>query len=161
MGGCLIDRVMSQSEFGELVGITQQAVSDLQRRGVLRVNVTGHTWLLAYCEHLREEAAGRAGVLADASAALKIAQRQEVELRLAVKRGEFAAIGDLERAIAGVGRRVVAILEGIVPAIKRRMPSADPEILTLVGAEIVRARNEAATMSLSAIDDRDPDEAEK
>ena len=87
MGGCLIDRALSQGEFAALVGITQQAVSDLQRRSVLKLNVTGQAWLIDYCAHLREEAAGRAGVLAAASVALKNSQRAEDAFMWSAPRG--------------------------------------------------------------------------
>lgn len=51
---------MKQSDFGRLVGISQPAVSGLISRGVLEEGASGSMWLLAYCRHLRETAAGRA-----------------------------------------------------------------------------------------------------
>lgn len=53
MGGCLIDRALFQGEFLALVRITQQAVSDLQRRGVLKLNATGQAWLIVPAIRLR------------------------------------------------------------------------------------------------------------
>ena len=51
---------LKQAEFGELVGISQPAVSDLLARGVLTDGESGGVWLKQYCRHLREIAAGRA-----------------------------------------------------------------------------------------------------
>lgn len=151
MGGCVIDRVLTQGEFGQLVGITQQAVSDLQRRGVLKPNVTGQTWLLAYCAHLREEAAGRAGALAEASAGLKTAQRQEVELRLALKRREAAPVAVIELVLAKVGRQCAAKLDALVPALRLRWPDVTAEQLKLVEAEVATVRNLMAEVSLASL----------
>jgi len=43
---------MTQTAFGQLVGISQQAVSDLLRRDVLQAAGTGEVWLHQYCAHL-------------------------------------------------------------------------------------------------------------
>jgi terminase small subunit / prophage DNA-packing protein len=158
MGGCVLDRVLTQAEFGELVGITQQAVSDLARRGVLKPNVTGLAWLRAYCSHLREEAAGRAGVLADASAALKNVQREEVELRVALKRREAAPVSVIALVLAKVGRQCAGILDGLIPAIRRRWPSVTAEQLKFIDAEVARVRNLMASVS---IDDLKPDDKDE
>lgn len=157
MGGCVIDLncTLSQGEFAALVGITQQAVSDLQRRGVLRHNTVGSAWLLAYCEHLREEAAGRAGLLADSSAKLKDAQRAEVELRLALKRREVAPVAVISQVLARVGRQAAAVLEGLVPDLRRRWPDVSAEQLKLVEEAVVRVRNLMSGLTL--VDVHQPD----
>lgn len=43
----------TQAEFGQMVGITQQAVSDLMRRGILLPDQSAQTWLDRYLTHLR------------------------------------------------------------------------------------------------------------
>lgn len=139
---------MTQSEFADLVGVTQQAVSDLVKRGVLRPNLTAATWLREYCAHLREEAAGRAGTLADASAALKIAQRQEVELRLAIKRRQYVPLEVLQMVIGRGARKAVSALAGLPPKIHRRWPTVQPDQMALIEEEIARARNAIASMSI-------------
>ena len=147
----MLERVVTQAEFAALVGITQQAVSDLASRGVLKPNTAGGGWLLAYCQHLREQAAGRAGELASASAALKRSQREEVELRLAIKRRQFAPVAVLQVVVARGARRAEAVLATIVPNVRRRWPDIKAEHLAVIEAEIVRARNEVAGVSIDAV----------
>ena len=151
MGGCVLDRVMTQAEFGDLVGITQQAVSDLQRRGVLKSNVTGKAWLLAYCEQLRQEAAGRAGKLAEARAALDNERREEIAMRNAIKRAEYAPVALIEQVLARVGRQVAGVLDGLVPSIRLRWPDVTSDQLQIIEGEVARARNTAAQISLQQV----------
>ena len=156
----MLDRVATQSERGALVGISQQAVSDFDRQHRVSENITAAGWLQLYCRHLREEAAGRAGRLADASAALKERQREEVELRLAIKRRQFAPITDLEAAIAYVAARVASILEGLVPALSRRCPQIDADALAVIEEVVAKARQAAAEMSLDVLTKDDTDGGE-
>ena len=44
-----LDTVLTQAEFGDLVGIGQPAVSDLMARKVINDGQTASQWLLAYC----------------------------------------------------------------------------------------------------------------
>lgn len=156
----LADRMMSQREFGDLVGIGESAVSDLMARGVLRPNLTGQAWLHAYCKHLREQAAGRAGALAEASAALKLEQRDEVAMRNAIKRREYAPVAVISQVLAKVGRQCAGILDGLVPGIRLRWPEVSSDQLKLVEAEVARARNLMAAMSMADLVDPDDAEAE-
>lgn len=155
----MLDRVVTQSEFAELVGITQPAVSDLVKRGVLRPNLTGATWLREYCAHLREEAAGRAGTLADASAALKNAQRVEVEMRTAIKRKEYVPVGLIAQVLGHIGRQAATAFDSIKPGIRLRWPDITAEQLDYIDAEITRARNLVAGMSLASLPVEDDEAA--
>lgn len=155
-----LDRALTQGEFAALVGITQQAVSDLQRRHVLRTDVTGAAWLLAYCEHLREQAAGRAGQLAEARAALDNERREEIAMRNAVKRREFLPAVMIAQVVALAGRQIAGILDGVVPAVRRRWPDISAEQLRVLETEIVRARNVAAGINTGMLlEDAAEDEA--
>lgn len=53
-----LDTQATQSDFARLVGISQNAVWKHVGRS-LHMGETYRTWLLAYCEHLRYESAGR------------------------------------------------------------------------------------------------------
>ena len=89
-----------QIEFGVLVGISQQAVSDLITRRVLSEDGTAGQWLREYCGHLREQAAGRnadGGMnLATERARLSRAQAEIAEMNLAERRGSLVPIAELE-----------------------------------------------------------------
>ena len=156
----MLDRILTQSEFGQLVGITQQAVSDLVRAGVLKPNLTGQAWLHAYCERLREEAAGRAGRLADARAALDEERRSEIAMRNAAKRRELLSVGVMSEVIARVGRKSRVIFESIIPALRLRFPELSADQLRLIESELARARNELASMSVTHSDDDDAEDDE-
>lgn len=147
----MLNRTCDQAEFANLVGITQPAVSDLQRRGVLRDGGTGQVWLKAYCEHLREQAAGRAGLLAEASAALKQEQRDEVAMRNELKRRQYAPVSLLAQVLARAGLHCARILDGLVPAIHQNWQDASVEQSKLIEGEVAKARNVWAAMSLDTM----------
>jgi phage terminase Nu1 subunit (DNA packaging protein) len=148
---------MTQTEFGRLVGISQQAVSDLLRRDVLTPDEPAGTWLIDYCKHLREQAAGRAAEggldLATERAALAREQRERIAMQNAVTRRELAPVAVLEMALATMGRKVAAVLEAIPVSIKRRSTNLTAEDIAIITGEINRARNIAAAAQLEDEDD--------
>lgn len=154
---------MTQTAFGRLVGISQQAVSDLLRREVLLPGQPGATWLECYCAHLREQAAGRAAAgeldLAAERAALAREQRDRIAMQNAVTRRELAPIATLEMALATVGRKISAVLESIPVSIKRRSKNLTAEDIAIITGEINRARNIAAAAQLEE-DDGDVGDSE-
>lgn len=99
----LSDDAVTQGRFAELIGISQPAVSDLLKRGVLSRDATATTWLLEYCTNLREQAAGRqadGGLnLATERARLSRAQADIAELNLRERRGELVPIAGLEHKL--------------------------------------------------------------
>jgi phage terminase Nu1 subunit (DNA packaging protein) len=146
----------SQSEFGELIGVSQQAVSDLVSRGVLAVGSSAQAWLWAYCAHMREVAAGRAtnGDLNLATERARLAREQadKVAMQNAVMRREYAPVSLLAHSVARTGRQIAVILEAIPVQLKRRS-SISIEDLEFITTDIVKARNLAATMRLDLDDD--------
>jgi len=151
-----LSQASSQAVFGELVGISQQAVSDLVSRSVLMPGDTAGSWLHAYCSHLREQAAGRAAAgdldLAGERAALARVQRERIEMQNAVTRRELAPVALLESALATIGRQVAAILEAIPVNIKRRSNNLTSEDIQFMVEEIAKARNLAAQAQLEMKD---------
>lgn len=147
---------MTQTEFGDLVGVSQQAVSDLLKRDVLRAGYPAGVWLHAYCSHLREQAAGRAAAgdldLAAERAALARVQRERIEMQNALTRRESAPVALLESAVATIGRKIAAVLESIPVTIKRRSKNLTAEDIEIITTEITRARNIAATAQLEQED---------
>lgn len=153
-----LSETMTQSEFGQLVGVSQQAVSDLLKRDVLLPAQPASVWLHAYCSHLREHAAGRAASgdldLAAERAALARAQRERIEMQNAETRRESAPVVLLEMAVASIGRKVAAVLEAVPVKIKRRSKNLTAEDIEIITAEITKARNIAAS---ALFDMEDPD----
>ena len=56
-----LDKRATQSGFARLVGVSQASIWKHVGRS-LHMGGTYRTWLLAYCEHLRFEAAGRSDI---------------------------------------------------------------------------------------------------
>jgi len=166
----VIDRAVSQAEFGALVGVSQQAVSELVRSGALAEGATAGEWLLAYCARLREQAAGRAGVdgglnLAQERAALAREQRLGIEIRNATLRGQYAAISLLSEALATASQSVAERIDQLPAALRKACPHLAAGDIDTIMATMADARNAwvAATASIvsarieSADDDEDAD----
>lgn len=150
---------VSQTAFAELVGISQPAVSEMISRGVLVTGGSAHQWLIAYCAHIREIAAGRATNgdldLATERARLASEQANKVAMQNAIMRREYAAVSLLARSVAKTGRQIAVILEAIPVQLKRRSNIAVEDI-EFIATEIVKARNLAANMRIELEDDETP-----
>lgn len=148
---------LNQTAFAALIGVSGPAVSQMFARGTLSAEMTTGEMLLAYCSHLREQAAGRQGDgdlnLPTERAWLAREQRIRIELQNAVTRRELAPVVVIEEVLAKAGSRVAGILESIPGNIRRRIPRLTMDELNVVSAEIVRARNIAASVSLDDIGD--------
>lgn len=85
---------ISQAKFATIVGISAPAVSKLCQREILKSGATAGEWIVAYCKHVRESAAGRRGELDLVDERAKLAQRQteKLEMELAEKRGELVPV---------------------------------------------------------------------
>lgn len=152
---------MTQARFGDLVGITQPAVSDLVRRKILPDGASADEWLLAYCDHLREMAAGRggegAGELVAERARLAREQADKIAMQNAVTRGELAPAYVLEEVLSRAGARTARLLETIPGTLRRRLPQLSSDDITVVTAIVAKARNLAAAMRLADVDANDDD----
>lgn len=160
IGGCMVFDMnisMKQDAFGELVGISQQAVSDLLARGILSPDRPARVWLREYCSHLRETAAGRLAEggleLATERALLAREQRIRIALENAQTRKELAPVSLMAEVLAKAGSRMGGIFDGIVPKLRRRNANLTAAELDLVAAEIAKARNYVASMSLADLDE--------
>ena len=153
-----VDVPMTQAKFGRLVGVSQSAVSDMQARGVLPAEGIGHAWVLAYCEHLREIAAGRMsetgddGLTAERTRLTK-EQADAQEMKNAVTRGELAPVAVLEDVLTTAAGKVAAVFDAIPAKIRRRLPDLPMAGVRIVAEEVGKARNIVAAMKLP-----DPDE---
>lgn len=138
----MIPGKLTQAEFGALVGISQQAVSELVRSGVLAEAGTGAQWLLAYCHRLREQAAGRSDMLSTRRAELALAQRESIEIKNAVLRGQYASIQLLAEVLATASQAVSQRFEHLPGRLKKACPDLPTAAIDEVMANIARARNE-------------------
>lgn len=152
---------MTQAAFGDLVGITQPAVSEMVRRKILPDGAAGDEWLLAYCDHLREMAAGRGGEsgaeLVAERARLAREQADKIAMQNAVTRGELAPAYVLEEVLSRAGARAARLLETIPGTLRRRLPQLSSDDIAVVTGIVAKARNLAAAMKLADVDAADDD----
>lgn len=155
----------TQDKFGVLVGISRQAVSSLLARGHLPQDGTFGDWLLAYCERLRNAAAGR-GTSGDGEsldlvqerAALARSQREAQDLKNAIARGEYAPIEVITATLANAAKVVADALDVLPMRIKARNPDLPPEALQLIVETMAQARNDMAD-SVAELADGSEDES--
>ncbi len=149
---------ITQAEFAQLVGVSEARVSQMLAEGALPRGASGHSWLLAYAERLREQAAGRASAeaggldLVQERAGLARSQREAQEMKNQVMRGEWAPIGLLEDVLAAAAAGVVDRFEQLDGALKKAAPDLPAAARDVVHKQIADARNEwiRATASLAA-----------
>lgn len=149
----------TQQEFGELVGISQQAVSRLQTEGVMREGASLGAWLLGYCDRLREQAAGRMGSEVDGldlvqeRAALARAQREAQELKNAVARSEYAPIGLLADVLGRASSSVVDRFDLLEGSLRKSCPDISDDVLLTVLGVVTAARNEWVRATTTLVDE--------
>lgn len=151
------EEVVTQEGFGEMVGISQQAVSNLVSRGVLTPGASTDAWIIGYCSHLREVAGGRvaAGDLDLATERARLAREHAAKLTMQnnMTRRQLAPTHLLEEILAKAGNKAAAILDTIPSAIQRRVPALNEDAIAAIAREVAKARNMAASLTLSAFDD--------
>ena len=142
-----LDQQATQAAFGELVGIAQPSVSTLMTEGKLPSAGTLRELLLAYCQRLRDQAAGRMGEnttldLVQERAALAREQREGQAIKNAVARREYAPIGLLSDVLALASSAVVDRFDQLEGALRKACPDLPDEAKTTVQQVIASARNE-------------------
>lgn len=156
----VIDQQVTQAEFAAAVGISQQAVSELVRAGVLPAGASAGQWLLAYCERLREQAAGRMGQsggldLVQERAALAREQRLGLEIKNAALRGEFAPIDWLGKLLATASQAVAERFDHLPGLLKKTAPDMPDTARDQLMTALANMRNEwvkqTAEISAAAI----------
>lgn len=145
-----------------IVGISQPAVSDLIKRDVIKENSPAGVWLLDYCAHLREQAAGRMGTdttldLVTERARLAKEQADKVAFQNAIKRGELSPTVLLEEVLAKGANQINGILDAIPGSIRRRVPSLKHEEVDLISIEIAKCRNVISQLTLADLTEIEPD----
>ncbi|WP_442769866.1 hypothetical protein [Zoogloea ramigera] len=157
-----LNEVVTQAEFGYMVGLAQQTVSEFVARGVLKPGESAACWIASYCSHLREmaEARAAAGDLDLATERARLAREHTIKLAMQnnVMRRELAPTHLLEEILAKTGARVSAILDTTPNRIARHVPSLSVADLAAIRHQVAKASAIAAGMSLSDLDhDADAD----
>lgn len=156
--GELLDVACSQADFAEAVGLSEARVSQLVSDGVIPRGETAHNMLLAYCERLRDQAAGRAGTevggldLVQERAALAREQRIAQALKNSVARGEYAPVGLLADVLGAAASAVADRFDQLEGALRKASPDITDDVLGAVLAVVTSARNEWIRATASLVD---------
>ncbi len=146
--------MLIQKTIAEHLDLTQQAVSQIMDElGINWKSASLKQIRVAYIRRLREQAAGRAAVgdldLAGERARLAKEQADRVAMQNAVTRGELAPVILIEQVLAAAASKVAGVFDAIPGMVRRRAPRLSHEELDLIAAEIAKARNFVAAMSLA------------
>lgn len=169
-----LDSIISQQDFAEMIGVSEARVSQLVSEGIIARGDTALQWNIAYCERLRDQAAGRLGSevggldLVQERAALARSQRISQDLKNNISKGEFAPIGLLSDVLGMASSAVVDRFEQLEGALRKSCPTLPDEAKATVMQVIASARNEwirstskLVNESIDAMtaDDEDDDDA--
>lgn len=162
-----LDAPISQAEFAQMVGVSEASISSRVSSGVLVRGDTAHEWLITYCEHLRDTAAGRGSGafggldLVQERAALARSQREAQDLKNAVARGEYAPIGLLADVLGKASAAVVGRMDQIEGTLRKACPDLSQEALDAVLNIMAKARNDwIANTAKLVVEDVDALDAE-
>jgi len=161
-----LEQAPSQAGFAATVGLSQPAVSRIVRKGIVPAGGTFGEWLQAYCSHLREQAAGRAG---DKQVNLTARRAEESEMKTNLLRLEYQQkLGvlilaemaeDVLRDWAGFANREYGIsTENIVAAIESEHGIAidREQVAKIAGATIERVRTHAEAIGRRLLGNGEP-----
>ena len=165
-----LDAPISQAEFAQIVGVSEASISSRVSSGVLVRGDTAHEWLITYCEHLRDTAAGRGSGglggldLVQERAALARSQREAQDLKNAVARGEYAPIGVLADVLGQASSAVVDRMDQVEGHLRKACPDLPEDARVVVLRVLADARNEwirsTAQLVSAAVDVMEAEESE-
>lgn len=143
-----LDGTAVQAIVGDVVGVSQQAISALVTDGKLPEGLTLGETIQAYCHRLREQAAGRMGDevggldLSQERAALAREMRHGHEIKNAVARGTYADIQLLADVLSAASQAVVERFDQLPGMLKKACPDLPDAAREQVMVAIAAARNE-------------------
>ena len=165
-----MEQQATQASLAALVGVTQPTISKLMADGKIPAAGTLGELLLAYCQRLRDQAAGRVGSevggldLVQERAALAREQREGQAIKNAVARKEFAPVGLLADVLGMAASSVVDRFDQLEGSLRKACPDLPDEAKTTIQQVIASARNEWIRSTERSVFDRidsmltDPDE---
>lgn len=142
-----MDAPAVQTIVASVVGVSKQAISAMVQEGKLPPSGTNGDLIAAYCERLREQAAGRIGSevggldLPQERAALAREQRIAQALKNRVARGEYAPVGMLADVLGRASSAVVDRFDQLEGSLRKACPSLDEDALAAVQVVLAGARN--------------------
>lgn len=141
----MIAEIATTKELAELLGISQQKIRDLEKRGLVRKLKRNQfdvsESVRVYCEHLRGVASGRGNEeqvvsLADERALLAKAQRRSVEIKNEVAEGKYVEADAVEARWSEILRNVRSGVLACKSRILQRLPHLEREDGEEIEAEL-------------------------
>lgn len=138
----------TQKALGDLVGVSQQAIGAMVSDGKISLECSLGEALQAYCQRLRDQAAGRVGAevggldLVQERAALAREQRLGIEIKNATLRREYSPVALLAEVLATASQSVVERLDHLPGLLKKSCPDLPDVAREQVMTTIASARNE-------------------
>lgn len=151
---------VQQSVIAEIVGVSKQAINALVQEGKLPDCKTTGEMVAAYCERLRDQAAGRLGDvpggldLVQERAALAREQRIAQKLKNDVASGEYAPIGLLSDILGIASSAVVDRMDQMEGTLRKSCPGIDEDVMTIVLRVMANARNEWIRSTMKIVTDK-------
>lgn len=147
----------TQTSLASLVGVTQPTISNLMAEGKIPPAGTMGELLLAYCQRLRSQAAGRLGEeggldLVQERAALAREQRIGQAIKNGVARKEYAPVGLLADVLGTASSAVVDRFDHLEGMLAKSCPDLPEEAKTAVLTVIADARNEWIRSTAKLVD---------
>lgn len=164
----LHDYQPTHAELADLVGVERSIITGWTQRGLIPTPLTLRTALRAYCGRLREQAAARLGDsngkfdLTQERARLAAAQREQVEEKTRILRGEYAPIVELERVLGAAIQAVNDRFDQLPAQLKAACSDLPPAAVDQIMTTIAKARAEwAQTPTTLALETAAPDADEE
>lgn len=141
-----VDEPISYEAFGELIGVTKQAVSAMVNDGRLERGGSCRSWLLSYVGGLRDVASGRqspeAVALTVANTQLAHEKILTQQLKNAEKAKLIAPVAILAEVLADASSAVGSALDGLVPTLVREGYELPNDVQMRLKTLVANARNE-------------------
>ncbi|MDR0776763.1 MAG: hypothetical protein LBE81_09025 [Azonexus sp.] len=137
----------TQIDLAVHLDLSTRHVRTLQDAGVFERGATLDEARIAYIRHLREVAAGRKSEdggldLIQERAALARSQREGIDIKNAVLRGEYAPIELITKVLSNASAAVVERMDMLPARMRKEIPGLPQEAFGVIDAVIVSARNE-------------------
>lgn len=138
-----------------MIGVSDGAITKLAKRGILLPDQTAKYWLLAYCEHIREMAAGRSVDLTAARAAKASEEAQIKKIEKNKLLETWAPIENLTLVLSRVTGQMSSQFDQIPVVVKREWPDVSGEQLAKIRECLAESRNLLVSIGLDAIKNAD------
>lgn len=142
-----------------VVGVSQQAISAQMGDGRIPSGGTLGEVVQAYCQRLRDQAAGRLGAMpggldpVQEAAALNRSKRIGQDLKNSVARKEYGPVGLLADVLGTAASAVVDRFDHLEGVLAKSCPDLPEEAKTAVLTVIADARNEWIRATAKLVDD--------